>query len=288
MIRFEWWMALVGLMWIVGGGCLLPSDQPANEDDDDAADDDASDDDTSEADDDTSEADDDTGDDDTGDDDTSEADDDTGDDDTGDDDTAASDTDIRDIQQGMVSEGATVQVDNVVITTQLAASSQGFFVQEPGIPADAAYSGIWVWASDAGILGDLGPLVVPGNSVDIEGVYEEYYDLSEIQIDEITDVVVTGTFEINAVMLDPCDIATGGALQEEYEGVLVRVANVSVTDEDLGYGEFEVANCLRVDDMFYEAAPDPGDAYQLLTGAMNYSFDEAKLEPRAASDVVPL
>ena len=39
---------------------------------------------------------------------------------------------------------------------------------------------------------------------------------------------------------------------ESYEGTLVKVENVTVTNGDLGYGEWELDNGLVVDDLLYD------------------------------------
>ncbi len=275
---------LAVLFGLWGAGCILPGVPQGLEDDDD---DSQADDDDSQADDDDSQADDD---DSQADDDDSQTDDD--DDSQSDDDTFEDDTDIRDIQQGNVPEDTEVQVNHVVVTSQLSANPPYvFFVQEPGIPADAAFSGIYVYVENEAIVPTIQPSIQVGNTVDITAMYLEYYELSELKIDEATDVVETGTFQINPAVVDPCDVATGGALQEDYEGVLVRVGNVSVTDDNpddpQDFGEFEVAACLRVDDLFHQENPEPGTAYQSISGVMNYAYNEAKLEPRGSTDLVP-
>jgi DNA/RNA endonuclease YhcR with UshA esterase domain len=280
-------VALVG-MW--GIGCILPQEQQMDDDDSQADDDD------SQADDDDSQSDDD----DTGgpDDDDSQTDDDddsqTDDDDdsqTDDDDTVGNDTDIRDIQQGLVAEGTIVEVNNVVVSAPIGEVTTSFYVQEPGIPADAAFSGINVYVANPDVVDDLTPLIVIGNTVNITGLYEEYYGLSELKIDDASNVAVTGTFVLNPAVVDPCDVATGGALQPDFEAVFVRVGNVSVTDvnpdDPQEFGEFEVANCLRVDDVYVPEEPAQGAAYLSISGVMNWSFDNAKLEPRTPADLAP-
>ena len=291
MDRNALWLAVIAVtttFGLVACGCLLPKEQPCIGEgdcaDDDAADDDASDDDAS--DDDAS--DDDTGDDDTGDDDT--GDDDTGDDDTGDDDTGPTDDTIYDIQLGLISQGTQVQVEHVVVTSPVSTDARGFFAQEPGIPADAAYSGIWVYTHDQGLADSMASVLDVGMTVDIHGVYQEYNELSEIVFDSQTDITPSGTFQLNPAVVDSCDVGTGGSLQEAYEGVLVRVSNVVVTDSNPDdpdeFGEFEVDECLRVDDLFIHAGPAEETLYQALIGVMNYNFYNAKLEPRTAADML--
>jgi len=256
-----------------------------------ADDDDTADDDTTAGDDDTTAGDDDTT---AGDDDTTAGDDDTtaGDDDTtaGDDDTGASDDSIYDVQQGAFADGDEVFLGNVVITSPLSDAPPGFFVQEPGSESNPEFSGIYVYISDEQAAADLAAVVTAGTAVDIHGVYTEYYDLSEISVDEVADVVVVGADVVNPVNVGACDVATGGSVQEAYEGVLVRVTSVDVTDanpdDPNDYGEFEVAGCLRVDDMFHATEASDGDHFASIAGPLYYAYGHAKLVPREAGDVV--
>jgi hypothetical protein len=123
--------------------------------------------------------------------------------------------------------------------------------------------------------------------VDVRGVYQEYNGLSEIVIESESDVIPGDSFQLNAATVDACDVGTGGSQQEAYEGVLVWISDASVTDTSPElYGDFEVDGCLRVGSLFYDAAPAEGAVYQALIGVMNYSFDNAKLEPRTPGDAV--
>ncbi|NVB43873.1 hypothetical protein G6O69_39140 [Pseudenhygromyxa sp. WMMC2535] len=79
-------------------------------------------------------------------------------------------------------------------------------------------------------------------------------------------------------------------MAEDYEGVLIQVADVSVTNEDLGYGEFEVTGGLVVTDIFFDqdswTLPALDDAYTSITGPLTYSYEVNKIAPRDASDLV--
>jgi hypothetical protein len=49
-------------------------------------------------------------------------------------------------------------------------AARGFFVQEPGIPADAAYGGIWVYTDDPPVADSLASVLDVGMIVDVRGV----------------------------------------------------------------------------------------------------------------------
>ena len=195
------------------------------------------------------------------------------------------DNTIYEVQGGAIAMDTEVFLANVVMTSPMAASPPGFFIQEPGSEADPEYSGIFVYIADNQVAEDLAGSVAIGNTVDITGTYTEYYDLSEISIDETADLALTGTGTVNPVDVAACDVGTGGGSMEAYEGVLVRVSNVTVTNEDLGFGEFEVEGCLSVDDLFYAATPALDTVFSSITGPMNYTYSAAKIEPRGESDL---
>ena len=89
-------------------------------------------------------------------------------------------------------------------------------------------------------------------------------------------------------VVSPDDIATGGPKAENYESVLVSVEDVTVTNADLGFGEFEVGGSLRVDDFFLKESgmvPTPAQGLELdaVIGPLLYSFDDFKVVPRRST-----
>ena len=190
---------------------------------------------------------------------------------------------IYDIQMGKVAAKSPVKVVDVVVTSPLTFKKDGFFVQEAG---GGEFSGIYVFAKDPA-----GLAVKPGDVVSLVGTYDEFYMNSQIVIQSMADVSVTGTAPVpDPEVVAPGDVATSGGKAEAYEGVLVRVEGVTVTNADLGFGEWSVTGGLRVDDLFFAAAMWPkvmvGDAYASITGCMNYSFDNTKISPRTLADLV--
>jgi hypothetical protein len=83
------------------------------------------------------------------------------------------------------------------------------------------------------------------------------------------------------------DLTGTGA--EAWEGVLVTVENVVVTNNDAGYGEWEVDSSLRIDDMLYRPhLIANGASVDSITGILHYSYGAYKLEPRDGDDIVNL
>ncbi len=181
--------------------------------------------------------------------------------------------------------GTHVALTGVLVTAidALGGGSGGFWVQDP---AGGPFSGIHIFNSHGA---DVAELAI-GTRLDITGLYEEYFEESQLRLVAFT--VLGPAAEPQPAVLPPASIATGGPDAEAYEGVLVRVENVWVADEnpDGGedFGEFAVTGGLRVDDDLFVVTPDPkaGDAFASLTGVMRFNHGHYKLEPRRAGDVV--
>ncbi len=191
--------------------------------------------------------------------------------------------DIQDISSSdHPADGKGVFVKNVIVTA--VKNNGSFWVQEPDA-GDPVYAGIYIYNPVAA--GISAPMV--GNVVTLQGMYQEFYGLSEIVIDDLIVIDTSGTI-ITPFEVTPSDIATGGSKAELYEGVLVKILNVTVTNgtpDDPDSGEFIVTGGLRVDDAIYVPVPDPltNGTFSSVTGVLNYEYGESKLLPRNSSDV---
>lgn len=175
--------------------------------------------------------------------------------------------------------GISVTFEEVVVTGLF---GDTFFVQEK---TGGPYSGIACYAGqknfDALDLGDV---------VTVSGSYYEFFGLTQLTVEdfEVTEVVPPlEPFDI----VHPAHIATGGPLSEMFEGVLVRVSDVATIDTKPDcphdYGEFLVTGDLRVDDMAKELWDARlGDVFSSITGCLQYTFSNFKLEPRFEEDIV--
>ncbi len=189
---------------------------------------------------------------------------------------------IYEIQQGMVPLMSPVSIKGAVVTSPLTFKKDGFFIQDP---MGGEYSGIYVYIAANAVT------VKPGDVVDIEGTYDEYFEFSQIEVTDPMKVVVTGTAPVPApAVVLAADVTAGGPKQENYEGVLVTVQNVTVAAVNAMFGEFELTEGLFVDDLFFAKAdwklPMVADTYMSLTGPLSFSFMEARLNPRTAADIV--
>ena len=193
-------------------------------------------------------------------------------------------SDIRDPSSPLFpGEGADVRVDDLVVTG--IRSGSGLYVQDPD--ADM-YGGIYIY--DGGTYSS--GAVSAGDIISVSGVYSEYYGLSQIGDPEVTVTSTDGS--VTPIAIDEaCDVGTGGVLAEPLEGMVVTVSDVAVTnsnpDAPSDYGEFEINECLRVDDQLSDVLvpqPPEGTTYSTLTGVLTYTYGHAKLEPRGSEDVV--
>jgi len=206
----------------------------------------------------------------------------TGDTTTGDTTTGEPPEGIYAVQQGAYNVGDLVVLEGVVATSGPTIKKDGFFIQEPG---GGPYSGIFVFVKKGAIA------VQPGDVLTIAGTYEEYFDLSEIVVPDVSAITKTDTAPVPApAILDPADIGTGGPKSEQYEGVLVKVEGVQVTAAVDVNNEFIVDGVLRVDDLFFTLAnwpkPAVGAPYTAITGPLTFSTANFKLVPRSANDLV--
>ena len=88
------------------------------------------------------------------------------------------------------------------------------------------------------------------------------------------------------------------ATAEQWESVLVEVASVSVTNPDIGFGEWTVTDPLGSDDIIVDdhlySLPQQangwlvsGDPFPAIRGPVAYSSGTFKIEPRDAIDFEP-
>lgn len=123
-----------------------------------------------------------------------------------------------------------------------------------------------------------------GDEVTLTGMVEEYFNLTELA--SVTSGIVHGEAdeEIEPSLVSLNDIG------EAYEGCLLRVEDVTVTNSDLGYGEWEIGDgmtTVRCDDKWdYFYYPAEGHQLADIEGVLDYNYSNYKLQPRLARDVV--
>ncbi len=206
---------------------------------------------------------------------------------------------IRDIQE--VSDPATDDAspleDQIVWVTGTVTAEPGdvdqlnlFVIQDP---AGGPWSGLPVWKGSA-----FPSISLPrGTQVRLLGEVTEYWGLTEFDISIATatlEVLSTGNPVPGPDVISTTSFASSSpATSEQWEGVLVEFQDATVTDDDLGYGEWafdDGSGPAHADDggmvdgdMTYE--PSNGDFYFYMRGIAYYTFSEYKLEPRDDADI---
>ena len=160
---------------------------------------------------------------------------------------------------------------------------------------------------------DVGNNPEPGDEIEVTGIIRENFGFTRLDT-TITNYTVlsSGNALPEPRFMDAVMITTDSDSAEPYEGVLMELRDVVVTDErpddpppidsTRNFGEFEVSDGtgeIRVDDEaagFDGQIPDPsnllmmtyfiGDTIEVLRGYLFYSFGDHKLAPRDTLDVV--
>ncbi len=164
--------------------------------------------------------------------------------------------------------------NQIVTTTGIVTANLGlsYFIQN----GDGLWNGLYIY--------DAARDVKVGDSVVITGKIVEYYGLTEMK--EVSDYYYVSS---NHQLPNYADVATG-AMEEGYEGILVKINNATCTDAnyqgnygmwtvDDGTGELRIRNTA-----IFEYNPTENDAYD-IKGPMNWDYGEWKIEITNSDDV---
>lgn len=163
--------------------------------------------------------------------------------------------------------------DQIISTTGIvtAVGSYYYWLQD-GV---GGWNGLYVYAGD-------NHGVQLGDSITITGEVVESYD--QTRMEDIINQVIHSS---GNTLPTSATITTTEVSSEMYEGVLVSVINAECINPDLGYGEWEVddgsGSCI-VDDKMFEFNAESGTHYN-VTGPVEYSYSNYKIEPRNENDV---
>lgn len=217
--------------------------------------------------------------------------------------TAIKITDIQDEKSANhPSNGAFVKVTGIVTALDAnpytdsstgAKKYTGFFIQDKPTTGSTttAYSGIYVfhmWASNS-----TAKVPTINQEIELSGIYEEYYNLSELK--NVTWTDKGAATPISPTKVDAAKIMSTATYAEEYEGVLVTVENIIVGDPVKTTGGTVVGfkdktTGLGFDIELYDflkpTAPAKDATYTSITGVLTYTYSAWKIYPRQASDLV--
>jgi cytosine/adenosine deaminase-related metal-dependent hydrolase len=168
-------------------------------------------------------------------------------------------------------------------------AGRGFYAQvdNGGMP----FSGLYVETGAAS------PTVSVGNKVDVEGDYEELYNVTTLRNVVVKVTGVATTLPFSPKVFTTLDI-TSAANAEPYESMLCELDTVTVSimnaDGAADYDEFTItdatAGALRVDDYLYDALDNTyavSTPFSKVIGVYGFSFSNRKIYPRSAADLVP-
>jgi len=168
--------------------------------------------------------------------------------------------------------GQTLTTTGVVTGTYVSGTNHGYFIQD----GDGAWNGIHVFQ------GTNSNLPAIGNVVQVTGTVAEFNNLT--QLTNVTTLVTnpSGTLP-NPVTVTSLQLST----EEQYEGVLVRVLNAECTEQNSGFGMWEIndgTGAAKAHNLMYTLSPTLGAEYH-ITGVVNYSFSEFRICYRNAADI---
>lgn len=181
--------------------------------------------------------------------------------------------------------GETDLLMDVIVTAPKAEASSKldrYFVAEATGTVAAPWAGAAMTVSR-----DLGlPDFAVGDILTVTVSHLEYYCMTQLQV---TTASRLGNGQVPAPydVADPSEIGSQDrATAEKYEGVLVRLSDVRVTNPNLGYGQFEVTGGVIVKPSYgitYQAAAD--DGFDEIVGVVDYSYGKYVLLPRSNADL---
>lgn len=191
-------------------------------------------------------------------------------------------TPIHDIQYTTDPSGDSPLKDQVVtisgtVTVGRYAFSSGYFFMQD---APGAWNGIQVYVGSSSSY-----VVMEGDSVQVTGKVDEYYNLTELV--DVTELIKLDSCK----WIEPVEGTTAGIdSAEQFESVLVKVKNVTVTNEtdgsyawlvDDGSGECKIGT--RADDNYFYKQK-VGDVIDWIVGVAFLSSGHNEIQPRAAYD----
>ncbi len=200
-------------------------------------------------------------------------------------------TDIYTIQSEMDATWTSLWVDSVVVVSGIVSAGYGvtgsrnFFLQ---MRQGGPYSGIMVYIPSTA--GDF-PVQV-GESLSVTGTVTEYYGNTELRVDDTTGITRYGLVDPVAPAVITCDYldtATTTTIPwdsaEAYEGVLVRINNVVVTDtlDDNGNWQISDGTGYVYVNNNYSYTPTLYDRLN-VTGIVHTHFGYYKIRPRSDAD----
>ena len=165
-------------------------------------------------------------------------------------------------------EDSLVQTSGIVTATHIS----GYWIQDSA----SAWNGIYVYDN----------LNTPalGDDVTVRAEVDEFFSLTELKN---VDTLITNSIG-NALPTQISINTTELSNEEKYEGVLCKVSAGHCVNAAAGNGEWDFTNTSDtgvVDDLIYAFVPTLNMKYD-VTGVIQFTFGEYKIEPRDSADLV--
>ncbi|MDB4088141.1 T9SS type A sorting domain-containing protein [Flavobacteriales bacterium] len=183
---------------------------------------------------------------------------------------------IYDIQHTTASNGDSPWKDSLVQTTGTvtAVHGSGYWIQD----SSATWNGIYVY--------DNSNTPSRGDNITIRGLVTEFFNMTQIKNIDTLITNSTGVTLPSALSINTTELSS----EEKNEGVLCKVSAGHCINPTAGNGEWHIVNTSDtgvIDDMMYAFVPTINFKYD-VTGVIQYSFGEYKIEPRDSLDVVEI
>ena len=179
-------------------------------------------------------------------------------------------------------DGQIVTVTGIVTGANFGQDNK-FFMSDP---EGGAWHGIYVYDYT------VGPAL--GDEVEVTGTVTEYYGLTELGYCTIT-ILSSGNPVPEPTIVTTLNLVIP-AQAEQYEGCLVQVLDVVVTEAQDEFGQWFIddgsGECQVDDGFFYldEVVPPivitVGMEWAMITGCLDYSYNEYGINPRTPDDLV--
>ena len=191
-------------------------------------------------------------------------------------------------EDGTIGEGQIVTINGVVMTTGATLDDEAlFWVEETGAGQWSGVS-IYVWEEARA-----GLELVPGAEVSFTGEYTEQFSMSQVIVKNPGDITVdsSGNDVPGPDTVTGAEIAFDSLDSEPWESVHVCIDNPTVLESNDGFGQYVLGDdsgSVKVGNLFLGSLPDaaPGGTFERVCGVLNISFDEFKIQPRSAEDLV--
>ncbi|MGD6803421.1 cell wall-binding repeat-containing protein [Rossellomorea aquimaris] len=169
-------------------------------------------------------------------------------------------------------------------------SGKGSKVKVEGIATAAFTTGgatnLYIQDGTAGIVvRAAGITAQPGDEVVVEGSLDDYYGLAQISTSAAGVTVKAKSVGVpSPAVISAAEFTADG---EKYEGTFVEFSNITVESVN-DFDEYTVTDGTEqfVVDPGSEGLLEVGRTYDFVRGVVDYSYNEYKLVPRSASDVI--